>query len=181
MTLLLIQIKITQEIVQEDNDSNTNTYGQNARNLQTQEARFITSTERDLQATGVQVDGYEYWGTGYCLDSAGNLYDYLRYSVSLNSDVDTPAGCEAKCPKSTGYRGFSIYYNTAASYEPTYCYCWFDDGNAPTGVGEDYRRTDLSGTGIVTQISNIAYGSCYTLISPSASPSFMVSFYCLIV
>lgn len=141
------------------------------------------SADRDLRATGEPVDGYEYWGQGYCQDSNGNGYDYLRYSVSntAHGDISTPAGCEGRCPKSTGYRGFAIFYQQNNNYAPTYCYCWFDDGTVPTGVGADYTLDSASGTGPVAQISNIDYGSCYTHISPSTSPSSMVRFSCSIV
>lgn len=117
------------------------------------------STNRDLQATGEYVDGYEYWGTGYCQDSNGNGYDYLRYSVSnpAHGDISTPAGCESRCPKTTGFRGFAIFYNTTNSYAPTYCYCWFDDGTVPSGAGDDFKLESASGTGVVTQITNIAW------------------------
>ena len=133
------------------------------------------------QATGEYVDGYEYWGTGYCQDSNGDGYDYLRYTIGnpAHGDISTPAGCENRCPKTTGFRGFAIFYDTANSYAPTYCYCWFDDGTVPSGAGEDYQLTSSSGTGVVTQISNIPYGSCYTFATPSTSPSLMVRFGCL--
>jgi hypothetical protein len=91
-----------------------------------------------------------YLGNGYCRDSKNVYFDYMRYTSST-----TPAECGARCKKTSGFRGFSMY-------EATYCYCWYEDGQVASDTSSDlYVYTAFAGTGQITQIYYTGYSTCY--------------------
>lgn len=101
----------------------------------------------------IKAGYYEFFGNGWCRDSAGRMYDYLRFYM----EGVTPQVCQDRCIQHfSGLTGISTY----SSY---YCYCWYDNNSIPDPQPSDIHGYSSSyfGTGAVSLTLNEADSDCY--------------------
>ena len=116
----------------------------------------VSADNRQLQAPGDPIDGYEYYGAGWC-DNSDGFFDYLRFD-----GVDTVAGCEAKCVKNSEFVGFTHQYDVDEDDMGHFCFCHYEDGGLPSGAGEDFVVDVFDTTGRVSEVFAPSFVATYT-------------------
>jgi len=120
------------------------------------------------------IPGFEFVGTGFCVDEAGEKYDYVRVGF-----LDSAEECANKCTEcpgkgqADGRKLLGFEYNEDDDLPEFHCNCIVENGGISSGPavcrggGFDYT-TNRGGTGEIKGVTGGSCNACWKVKSKSS-------------